>query len=215
MVICTIRRIKHLVWGRGVGAPKRGYTSRPGEGGACLFFQPGIPPPPSRHVDMDGTPSKVPLGGGIPHFPGWVSRRSLIRSHCPGGSSDPTPHRSFAEGGACPALLVGGGTPAFASPVNGRHPPKGTQGGTPLPFSGTGLHRRLNPCHRPERGSGGGTPTVPTVQDPHPPQAMWIWMAPPSKVPLGGGISRFPGLVSRRSLIRSHCPGGSSDPTPH
>jgi len=181
-------------------------------------------------------PSKVPLGGGIPHFPGWVSRRSLIRLHCPGGSSDTTPALFVGEGGACPALLGGGGTPAFASPVNGRHPPKGTQRGTPLPFSGTGLRRRLYSARRPERGSGGGTPTVPTVQDPHPPvfpkgggclfffpagapphppQAMWIWMAPISKVPLGGGIPHFPGGVSRRSLIRSHCPGGSSDPTPH
>jgi len=90
---------------------------------------------------------------------------------------DPTPSLFAGEGGAWQALLRGWDTPTFASPVNGRHPLQGTQRGTPHPVSGTGLRRRRLSGHRPKRGyGGGGTPSVPTVEDPHPPV-----------FPMGGG----------------------------
>ena len=53
----------------------------------------------------------------------------------------------------------------------------------PLPFSGAGLRRRHYSVHRPKRGSGGGTPSVPSVEDPHPPVFQWE----------GGCLSGAPG----------------------
>ena len=81
----------------------------------------------------------------------------------------PTPHRSFEEGGACPGLLVGWGTPTVPTLVRTGYPLQGTSRWVYTPFSGTHSRRRLNSCHRPKWRSGGGTPRLPSVQDPNPP----------------------------------------------
>jgi len=72
----------------GDGIPSRwgGIPSRTAEGGACLFFALWVPLPPPALWHEGVPPSKVPQGGGMPHFPGGVSRRNLIRSYCSGGS---------------------------------------------------------------------------------------------------------------------------------
>jgi hypothetical protein len=133
-----------------------------------LSWRVGVPPP-SRHQSMAGTPSRVPKVALPSRFLARVYVGDSLqvitqkgdREGGPPGFHEgvtPTPLSFQWEGGACPALLEGGGTPAFASPVTGRHPLQGTQGGTPLPFSSTGLRRRLSSCHRPKMGSGGGCP---------------------------------------------------------
>jgi len=120
------------------------------------------------------------LGAPHPRFPGTVSRRRVNRLCHPDGAIHlypprfpaevKTPSRLFpATDFTHPLVKKGRGGPA-PPPDPYRVPPlQGTQRGTPLPVSSTGSRRRLNSYHRPERGSGGGTPTVPTVHDPHPP----------------------------------------------
>jgi len=68
----------------------------------------------------------------------------------------PTPHRSFGEGVPIRRFWrVGVPQPSLHRLMAGT-PLQGTPRGTPHPFSGSGLRRRLNSYHRPERGSGGG-----------------------------------------------------------
>jgi hypothetical protein len=74
----------------------------------------GVPPPryPKGYPlprDHGGTPTQVTMGG--PPFT----------------CHDRVPPSFRVEGGACPALLGGGGTPTFASPVNDQYPRHSTQ----------------------------------------------------------------------------------------
>jgi len=79
------------------------------------------------------------------------------------------PVRDFTH----PQVKKGRGGPAPPPDPDRVHPCQGTQGGTPLPFSGTGLRRRLNSGHRPERGSGGGPPGFHERGTPTPLSSQW------------------------------------------
>ncbi len=65
-------------------------------------------------------------GKGLTSEPDPVARsRRVMRPH---------PHQSFGEGSACPALLMGGGTPPSCYLSMAGTPLQGTQGGTPSRF---------------------------------------------------------------------------------
>jgi hypothetical protein len=68
-----------------------GYTFRPGEGGDCLFFKPGYPPPP-----LQGT-----LGWGYTPFSGKVFTSESTFFVCSILAARPHP----------PVYPMGGGTP--------------------------------------------------------------------------------------------------------
>ena len=127
------------------------------------------------------------MGAPHLHFLGTVSLRRVNRLCHPDGAIHPYPplfpavvktpsHLFPVRDFTHPLVKKGRGGPA-PPPDPDRVPPlQGTPRGTPLPFSDTGLRRRRFSSHHPKRGSGGGTPTMPPVQDPHPPV-----------VPMGGG----------------------------
>jgi hypothetical protein len=171
-----------------------GMPSRPRRGVPVFFCAgaPPSPPPASRHEG--GPPSRVPKVAPPSRFPARVSRRRAHFSFAPFWLQDPTPHHSFGEGAACPALLGGGGTPPSRHLSLAGTPLQGTQGGTPHPFSGTGLRRRLNSCHRLKTGSGGGTPSLPTVEDPHPLSFPWEGGTPLGRLGGGGGVKKNVGI---------------------
>jgi hypothetical protein len=140
--------------------------------GVPVFFLAGAPPYPlppfgwrvypspryPRRYPPSRFPARVYVGDTIQ----FIAQKGDREGGPPGfhERGTPTPLSSQGEGG--PPLGLGrggGGTPPSRHRSMTGTPLPGTQGGTPLLFSGTGLHRRLHSGFRPKRGSGGVTLT--------------------------------------------------------
>jgi len=139
---------------------------------------------------------------GAPHLPfsGTGLRRRVNRRCHPDGAIPPYPplfpavvktpsHLFPVRDFTHPQVKKGRGGPAPPPDPDRVPPTQGDLGGAPLPFSGTGLRRRLNSCYRPKRGSGGGPPVFHERVTPTPLSLQWEGGAPLGRDGGVGGMS--------------------------
>jgi len=97
------------------------------EGVPVFFFSRGTPLPPSRHLEMGGTPLQGTPGWGYTPFSGMGFTSESTFFVCSVLVPGPHPPPIFWGGGCRSGAPDGWGYPTFASPVNDRYPRHSTQ----------------------------------------------------------------------------------------